>query len=77
MAMAVRPRTKKEWPDLGIMLVAEVHFRNSLAGFQKLTVANISMHKPMDSDTSIGTLRAMAADIVRIIAEKACAGAGG
>ena len=70
LAMAVRPRTKKEWPDLGIMLVAEVHFRNSLAGFQFLTVANISMHKPMDSDTTIGTLRAMAADIVKIIAER-------
>ena len=40
-----------------------------MAGFQLLTVANISMHKPMDSDTTIGTLRAMAADIVEIIAE--------
>ena len=68
-AMGVKTRMKMEWPDLGIMLVAEVHFRNSLAGFQFLTVANISMHKPMDSDTTIGTLRAMAADIVEIIAE--------
>ena len=70
LTMCVRQRWKKEWSDLGIMLVAEVHFRNSLAGFQFLTVANISMHKPMDSDTPIGSLRAMAADIVRIIEER-------
>ena len=68
-AMGVKTRMKMEWPDLGIMLVAEVHFRNSMAGFQLLTVANISMHKPMDSGTTIGSLRAMAADIVEIIAE--------
>ena len=32
LAMVVEPCMLKEWTDLGIMLVADVHFRRSVAG---------------------------------------------
>ena len=69
LAMVVDQRMLKEWTGLGIMLVADVHFRRSVAGFQVLTVANISMHSHGSGDdgTSIDSLKAMADDIVGII----------
>ena len=67
--MVVHDRELKEWTDLGIMLVADVHVCRPVAGFQVWAVANISMHSHGSGDdgTSIGSLKAMADDIVGII----------
>ena len=66
LAMVADHLMRKEWPDLGVMLVAAVHCRRSVAGFQVLTVANISMHSHGSGDdgTSIELLKAMANEIV-------------
>ena len=70
--MSVDYRLLKEWPDLGVMLVADVHCRRPVAGYQKLTVANISMHRHGSGDdgSSIDSLKGMAHDIVEIIEKR-------
>ena len=79
LAMAIGDGMLQEWPDLGVMLVGDVHLGKPVAGFQVLTVANISMHSHGSGDdgTSTGSLKAMADDIVGIIENRGCAGAGG
>eukprot|EP00974_Lingulodinium_polyedra_P117839 11164836-Lingulodinium_polyedra.AAC.1 len=48
--MAVDQRLLKAWPGFGCMLVAAVHLHRPIAGFQLLTVANISIHSHGSGD---------------------------
>ena len=72
LAMAVKERVLKAWPDVGAMLVADVHFRRPVAGFQVLTLANLSLnsHGSGDEDTALDSLKVVAADIVQIIVNR-------
>ena len=72
LAMAVHERVLKAWPDVGAMLVADVHFRRPVAGFQVLTLANLILnsHGSGDEDTALDSLKVVAADIVRIIVNR-------
>ena len=72
LALALAERVLKKWPDVGAMLVADVHFRRPVAGFQVLTLANLSLnsHGSGDEDTALDSLKVVAADIVQIIVNR-------